>query len=284
MRRIALGKTGMEIGRVVFGGIVVSGAEQRDADWQVADAVEAGVNYFDVAPTYGDAEQRLGPALAPHRSNCFLACKTTQRSAASAKAEIEQSFKNLQTDWFDVYQMHALNTLAEVDEAFNADGVMEVLVKAKADGLIRFIGLTSHNAEAALAALARFDFDTVMFPINWALGLGTGFEGGLPEYCAGKGIGLLGMKTLAHRKWRDGEERVYPKSWCKIIYGDDALGVNAVKYTLSRKAHAVVPPGNYDSFSFCVDHIDECIDNPLDAGGLAYLKSMLPDAGEQIFN
>ena len=283
MRKIILGKTGMEISRVVFGGIICSNEEQKDADRYVADAVGRGVNYFDVAPSYGDAELKLGPALAPYRKDVFLSCKTAERSAVKSKEEFEKSFKNLKTGYFDVYQLHALSAPEEVDAVFGKGGAMETLIQAKASGRVKYLGLTSHDAETALIALGRYDFDTVMFPVNWALGLGSAFEGRLIEYCVDKRIGLLGMKTLAHRKWREGEERAYPKSWCRILYGDDKLGKAALKYTLSRGAHAVVPPGNFESFSFCVKHIDECADNPLDIGEAAYLKTMLPDGAEMIF-
>ena len=284
MRKIILGGTGMEIGRVVFGGIICMNEEQRDADAQVAYAVENGVNYFDVAPSYGDSELKLGPALFPYRKNVFLACKTAERTAEKSKIEFENSLIRLKTDYFDNYQLHALSASEDADAVFAKGGAMETLIKAKADGRVKRLGLTSHNAETALIALNRYDFDTVMFPVNWALGLGTAFEGRLIAYCKEKNIGLLGMKTLAHRKWREGEERAYPKSWCRIVYGDDRLGITAVKYTLSRGAHAVVPPGNFDSFSFCLRHIDACADNPLNDEDTAYLTAMLPDGPEQIFN
>jgi aryl-alcohol dehydrogenase-like predicted oxidoreductase len=257
--------------------------EQRDADRFVSFAYDAGVNYFDVAPSYGNAEQRLGPALEPYRDRVFLACKTQERSAEGSRKELLRSLENLRTDHFDVYQMHAVSTLADIDGIFAENGALETFIRAREEGLIRFIGITAHNAELAAEAVSRFEFDTVMLPVNWALGLGTDFEKTLPEICAAKNIGLLGMKTLAHRRWREGEERVYPKSWCKIIFGDEPLGRLALKYTISRGAHAVVPPGNFDSFEFCVGHIDECADNPLSAGDIDYLKSALPDNAEMIF-
>jgi len=278
-----LGNTGLEIGRVVFGGIVCMNEAREDADRFVSSAIDSGVNYFDVAPTYGDAEPKLGPALAPYRKNVYLACKTTERSAAKSREELERSLKNLQTDYFDVYQFHSLSAIEDVDEVFSKGGAFETFLKAKEEGLIKRIGFTSHNAAAAVAALSRYDFATVMFPVNWSLGLGTAYNGGLLKLCAEKSIGLLGMKTLAHRKWREGEERRFKKSWCKVIHENEKLGKLAIKYTLSQGAHAVVPPGNFESFLFCVKHIDECADEPLTGAGIDYLKNNLPEQTEHIF-
>jgi len=282
MRKGMLGKTDMEVSSVVFGGIICMQENQNDSDRFVSCAVDNGVSYFDVAPSYGDAEQRLGPSLEPYRKSVILACKTTERSAKGAGAELENSLKNLRTDYFDIYQMHAVNTLEEVNAIFADDGAMQVFIKARDEGLIRHIGITSHNAETALAALELFDFSTVLFPVNWALGLGKDFEKTLPEVCAEKQIGLLGMKTLAYRKWYDDEVHIHPKSWCKIIHNNNRFGKCALKYTLSRGAAAVVPPGNFESFMFCVNNIDECLSSPLSSEDIAFLREMLPGDDEHI--
>ena len=94
-----------------------------------------------------------------------------------------------------------------------------------------------------------------------------------------EGKGLLGMKALAHRKYVENETRIYPKSWWKTIE-DDALGIAALKYTLSMGADALVPPGNFEQFSFAVSHIDECLKNPLSASELAYLKEEAAKIGD----
>ena len=282
MQKVMLGSTGMEVSRVIFGGITVMDETQKDADNFVSYAIDNGVNYFDVAPTYGNAEDRLGPALKPYRNNVVLACKTTARTSNEARAELHASLKKMQTDYFDVYQLHALTTEDDLS-VFNEDGAMETLIQAKKEGLIKHIGITAHNEDVALNALSRFDFATVMFPINWALGLGKNFGKRIEEYCTKNYTGFLGMKTLIHRNWYDDEERVYPKSWCKPIFGDDKLGKCAIKYTLSCQTNAVVPPGNFDHFCFTVSHIDECINNPLSGEDITYLKSILPSDKDQIF-
>jgi len=283
MQKTMLGKTDFEVSKVVFGAIVCMDESQSDADRFVSYAVDAGINYFDVAPSYGNAEERLGPALSAYRNNVILACKTMERSAKGARNELERSFKNLQTDYFDIYQMHALSEDKDIDQIFAEDGALKTFIEAKKEGLIRRIGITAHSEKIALEALSRYAFDTVMFPINWALNMGKNFGIRLPEACIEKQIGLVGIKALAHRKWRDGEAVAYPKSWCKTIYNDDRLGICAIKYSLSCHADALVPPGNFEQFSFMVKHIGECMANPLNEEDIRYLKDSMPADDEHIF-
>ena len=101
------GATGVKLSTIGLGGLVLKGMEQPKVNRLVAEVVERGLNYFDVAPTYGDSELRLGPALEPYRKNVFLACKTTQRQREPAQAEFEQSLRRLRTDYIDVYQLHS---------------------------------------------------------------------------------------------------------------------------------------------------------------------------------
>lgn len=267
-----LGRTGIGVSAVVFGGIINMDEAQQDANRYVARAIEAGVNYFDVAPTYGDAEDRLGPALAPYRQNVFLACKTEERTAAGAKEKLETSLRKLNTDHFDVYQLHALTTDKDLDTAFGPGGAMETVLKAKRDGLIRNVGFSAHNEDVALRALSMYDFDTVLFPLNWALGICRGWGDRISQAVKEKGIGLLGMKALVRRQWRDGEARPYPKSWCQPIWGDEALGVAAMKYAVLKGANTLVPPGNFEHFSFMLAHADESFLNPLTEEEWALLR------------
>ena len=112
-------KTGEYLSILGFGGVVVRGVEQDVANRAVIRAVEAGINYFDVAPTYGDAEIKLGPALEPFRKDVFLACKSTERTADGITKELQQSLKNLRTDYFDLYQLHSLTTAGDISTAFD---------------------------------------------------------------------------------------------------------------------------------------------------------------------
>ena len=126
-----LGKTGEKLSVLGFGGIMLNDNPQDFADVIVARAFELGVNYYDVAPKYGNAEDRLGPALKPYRKDCFLACKTRNRDAAGAQSDLENSLRNMQTDYFDLYQLHELATPEEVHQVFGPGGALETLVRAK---------------------------------------------------------------------------------------------------------------------------------------------------------
>ena len=283
MQKTTLGKTGIEASRVIFGGIICMDELQKDTDRYVSYAIDAGVNFFDVSPSYGNSEEKLGPALKAYRNKANLSCKTTDRTAKGARESIEGSLKRLQTDYFDLFQLHSLAEVIEVDQVFAEDGAMQAVIEAKKAGKIKHIGLTAHNEETAIAALSKFDFETVMFPINWALDMRVNFAKRLPEICVDKNIGILSIKSLAHRKWRNDEEKVFPKSWCKTIFEDERLGVCALKYALSRHVDAIVPPGNFEQFCFAVKHIEECLANPLNDEDIKYLKNSLPSDDEMIF-
>jgi predicted aldo/keto reductase-like oxidoreductase len=278
MERKLLGNTGYEISPVVYGGIVSIKDGQAASDRYVSYAIEHGVNYFDVAPSYGDAQEKLGKSLRPYRKNIYLACKTTERKRGTVQKEMEESFRLLRTDYFDNYQMHALSTFEDLDTAFGPDGAMEAMTRAKEGGLVRKLGITCHNEDVAIKALSLYDFDTVLFPLNWGLNLGKSFGTRIAKLTKKKGTGLLGMKALIHRAWIDDREREvsrFPKSWCKPISENDALGVAAIKYTLSLGADAVVPPGNFESFTFAMEHIEGCLRNPLTKGDVDFLKGEL---------
>jgi len=272
MEKRLLGKTGYMVSPVVFGGIVNMNETQEDAGRYVSYAVERGVNYFDVAPSYGNAEERLGPALAPYRDKVYIACKTQKRDAGNAKKELLSSLKLLQTDHFDVYQLHAMTKQEDIDLAFGKDGAMETVLWAKKEGLVRKVGFSTHSEDVALKSLDLYDFDSVLFPMNWALGINTGWGDRISERVKKTGAGLLAMKTLIHRKWLEGEERVYPKSWCKPIFGNEALAVAGMKYGLYKGAATLIPPGNFEHFCFMLDHIDACVANPLSQEEWSLLK------------
>jgi len=279
MKKILLGKTGIEAPRVIFGGIIVMDETPKDAEKFVSHAVDIGVDFFDVAPGYGNAEEKLGPALKKYRSKVTLSCKTFERTAEGARQTLENSLRKLQTDYFDLFQLHSMANVDEVERVFAEDGAMSTIIKAKEAGLIKHIGITAHNEETAILALSKFDFETVMFPINWTLGFGDK----LTKLCKEKQIGIIAIKSLAHRRLQKDEVALFPKSWTKPITNDDRLGVCSIKYALSRGADAIVPPGNFEHFCFAAEHIDECLDNPLNDEDVRYLQECLPNEAERFF-
>jgi len=241
-----LGKTGEKLSILGFGGIVVMDATPQQASERVKEAIDYGINYFDVAPSYGDAEIKLGPALEPYRKDVFLACKTTERSKAGSRKELEQSLQRLKTDHLDLYQLHAVTTLEDVDTIFGPDGAMETYLEARKEGKIRFIGFSAHSVEAAMALMDNFDFDTILFPINYATWHAGNFGPQVLERAKSKGMGILALKAMAKRPWPEGVERI-PKCWYEPMTDPDEANMG-LRFTLSHPITAAIPPGNENLF------------------------------------
>jgi len=242
--RRKLGKTGEELSVIGFGGILVMDETADESANRVARAIDLGCNYFDVAPTYGNAEDMLGPAFEPYRKNCFLACKTHERSAENAEKEINESLKKLRTDYFDLYQLHALSSAEEVETCFDPGGAMEPIIKAKEAGKIRFLGFSAHSQEAALLAMERFDFDTILFPVNFVCWHNGNFGPAALAKAKEKGMGILALKGMALTTIPEGKEKPYGKCWYVPIE-DETLSSLSLRYTLSLGITAAIPPGEY---------------------------------------
>jgi aryl-alcohol dehydrogenase-like predicted oxidoreductase len=241
MQQRVLGQTGEALSIVGFGGIVVKGETDAGASRLVAEAVDHGVNYFDVAPSYGDAQARLGPALKPYRQGVFLACKTTQRSRDGAKAELDESLRLLQTDHVDLYQFHAVRTAEDVEQICGPGGALETFLEAQRAGKTRFIGLSAHAEEAAIALLERAPLASVLYPINWVTWNQGKFGARLMAKALEKGAGILALKSLARRALDAGEPRPAAKCWYAPA-GSLAEATLALRFTLSRPVTAAVCP------------------------------------------
>jgi aryl-alcohol dehydrogenase-like predicted oxidoreductase len=250
----ALGKTGEHLSIIALGGIVVTDTEQSFANNIVAEAFDRGINYFDVAPTYGNAQERLGPALEPYRKRVFLACKTTERSRAGAKAELDESLRLLRTDHLDLYQLHALTKMDDLETALGPNGAMETFVQARKEGKVRFIGFSAHSVETALEAIKRFDFDTILFPLNFVLFSQANFGPQVLEAARQKGMGILALKAMAKGVWPQAQKKNHPFSKC--WYEPAALPEQAsmgLRWTLSHPITAAVPPGEEKYFRLAMD-------------------------------
>ena len=250
-----LGKTGVDLSIIALGGIVVTDTERAFAKNIVAEAFDRGINYFDVAPTYGNAQERLGPALEPYRARSFLACKTAERSKSGAAKELEESLRLLRTDHLDLYQFHHLTTMDEVNTVFGPDGAMKTFQAAKEAGKVRFIGFSAHSVEAALAALDRYEFDTILFPINFVLFSQAKFGPQVLAKAREKGMGVLALKGMAKTTWpktMKESERPNPKCWYQpaALPEEAALGL---RWTLSQPITAAVPPGDEKYFRLAMD-------------------------------
>jgi predicted aldo/keto reductase-like oxidoreductase len=251
-RRVYKGDDQLSI--IGFGGIVVVGMEQKEADHMVAEAFERGVNYFDVAPSYfdGEAEMKLGPALEPYRKKCFLACKTMERGAAGARKELEQSLTRARTDHFDLYQFHAVSSMDDVEKILAPGGAAETYVKAREEGKVRYLGASVHNVEAGIALMDRFALDSVLFPVNFVLFQEGHFGPQILEKAKQKGVARLALKSMAHTTWPDKHHEPWSKCWYKPV-DEPGLAEMAVRFTLSEDITAAIPPGEEKLFRMALD-------------------------------
>jgi len=249
-----LGKTGEQLSIIGFGGIVVMDEETGAAKNIVAEAVDRGINYFDIAPSYGNAQERLGPALAPYRKNCFLACKTEGRMKDDSRKQLEESLRLLKTDHVDLYQFHALTKMTDLDKVLGPGGAMETMEAAKKEGKIRYIGFSVHSAETALAAMDRYNFDTVLFPVNWVLFTQAGFGPQILKRAQEKNMGILALKGMAKTVWSVDQKQNHPEPKCwyqPAAFPDEAI--LGLRWTLGHPITAALPPGDERYFRLAMD-------------------------------
>jgi predicted aldo/keto reductase-like oxidoreductase len=254
--RRVLGKTGEKLSVIGFGAIMLNDNPQDFANELVAKAYDLGVNYYDVAPNYGNAQEKLGPALKPYRKNCFLACKTHERGAEGAKRTLEDSLKKLETDYFDLYQLHALSSVDQVNQAFGPGGAMETVVKAKKDGKIKHVGFSAHSVEAALLAMNNYDFDSILFPINFACWHTGDFGPQVYAEAEKRGMGILALKAMALTPLEQGEQKFDKNVWYRPIQDEEIMRM-ALKFTLSKNITAAVPPGKNTLFLKALEFMNE---------------------------
>jgi len=249
-----LGKTGEELSIIGLGGVVVMNNSPSYASNIVAEAVDRGINYFDVAPTYDNAQERLGPALEPYRKKCFLACKQEDWTRAGSQKLLDESLRLLHTDYLDLYQLHALSKMADLDQIFGPDGAIETFVAAKKAGKARFLGFSAHSVEVALAAMDRYPFDTILFPVNFVLYSQANFGPQVLEKAQQKGMGILAIKAMAKTSWsaERKENHPHPKCWYEpAAFPEEAsLGL---RWTLSQPITAAIPPGDERYFRLGMD-------------------------------
>lgn len=257
MQTRPFGQTGWNLSILGFGGIIVTDTTTTEADAYVGEAIDRGINYFDVAPSYGNAQEMLGPALAPYRENVFLACKTGRRDAPGAREELEQSLRLMQTDHFELYQLHAITSDEDIQQAFGAGGAMETFVKAREEGKVRHLGFSAHSVEAALSAMAQFSFDSLLFPFNYVTYEHAGFGPQVMEDAQRRGVARLALKGMARGPWRDGDAHrsEYPKAWYEPL-ADRSEAALALRYTLSLPITSAIPPGDIRLFRMALDIAD----------------------------
>ena len=280
--RRQLGHTDMKVSVVGFPGLALTKLDQDQATAALHKAFDRGLNYYDVAPNYGngDAEIKMGNGLQGlDRGRYLLSCKTHKRDQAGAEAELARSLQRLKTDHFDLYQLHHLVTPAEVKQAFGPGGVMEAVRKAKEQGKIRYIGFSAHTTKGALEAMNSFKFDTVMFPINFVEYYTRGFGKEVMALANEQGAGLISIKPLSWGTWPKTGAR--KRDWWYSSVEEPKAVALALRFALSQKGVATALPTSF------VDLLDKAISaasgfEPLDAAAISALQQMASDR-ESIF-
>jgi predicted aldo/keto reductase-like oxidoreductase len=237
-----LGKTGEKVTVLGFGGIALRNNGQDFANELIALAYDRGISYYDIAPSYGDSQELMGPALKPYRNKTFLACKTQARDRQGSLEELHQSLEHLKTDHVDLYQFHALSKMEQVDQIFGPDGAMETFQKARQDGKIRFIGFSAHNEAVALKAMDMFDFDSILYPINCVCWYNGDFGPRVVETARKKNMGIMAIKAIAKTRLA-GDEKSYPNLWYHP-YEEDELIEKSLQFTLSKDITGTVHAGD----------------------------------------
>jgi aryl-alcohol dehydrogenase-like predicted oxidoreductase len=257
LEKRSLGKTGEMLSIIGFGGIVVMNVVPEEASASVKLAIDAGINYFDVSPSYGDAEIKLGTALEPYRKNVFLSCKTDGRNKQDSRKELEQSLKNLRTDHVDLYQLHAVTKLADVKTILGKGGAIETCLEARKEGKIRFIGFSAHSVEAATALMNGFDFDTIMFPFNLYTWYAGNFGPQVLALAQEKKMGIIALKAMAKGIWpREADHSKYQKCWYEPLTTEEDL-LKGLRFTLSHPIAAAIPPGEPELFKIALSLRDK---------------------------
>jgi aryl-alcohol dehydrogenase-like predicted oxidoreductase len=240
-----LGRTGHESSVLAFGAAALWPLDQADADAAVEDALARGVNHFDVAPSYGDAELRLGPSVERHRERMFLACKTRERRAAGARAELARSLERLRTDRLDLYQCHALSSHVELEQVLGPRGAIAAFEEARDAGQIGFLGITGHHCGVLRDALERYAFDSVMFPLNplQAADPDPALDyRPLLETAEQRGVAAIGIKAIARGPWANGAWREYT-TWYEP-HTKPAVMEERLRYALSHPIATTVLPSD----------------------------------------
>jgi aryl-alcohol dehydrogenase-like predicted oxidoreductase len=257
------GRTGHRSSAVIFGGAALKAADQGTADRVLDLLLEHGVNHLDTAPSYGDSELRIGPWMARHRDDFFLASKTRERGYEEARAEIRRSLERLRTDRLDLIQLHSVSHPDEWERALSPGGAPDACVEAREEGLVRFIGVTGNGWTIAAMhqrSLDRFDFDSILLPWNWHVAhhetYAADFEAVLAT-CQERKVAVQTIKSLARGPWAAGVPRSHG-TWYQPLESEQDIRL-AVHWVLAREGVFLNSVGDVDLLPSVLRAADELV-------------------------
>jgi aryl-alcohol dehydrogenase-like predicted oxidoreductase len=250
------GHTGHDSTRIIFGAAALSVVSQDDADRTIALLEQHGINHFDTAASYGESELRLGPWLEHNRDSVFLATKTGERESGPAYDQIRRSLERLRVDSVDLIQLHNLVDESEWETAMGAGGALEAAVRARDEGLVRFIGVTGHGltvAEMHRRSLEQFDFDSVLLPYNYPMmqnpQYAADFET-LVALCQERNVAVQTIKAITKAPWGDREHTA--ATWYEPLREQGPIDM-AVGWVLGRDGVYLNTVGDIDVLPMVLD-------------------------------
>jgi aryl-alcohol dehydrogenase-like predicted oxidoreductase len=249
-----LGKTGYRVGIFSLGGQSALERENNDAVAvpMVERALDLGVNYLDTSSIYGGpdrwSERYIGQVTKRRRSEAFLASKTKERTRDASMRMLEQSLKLLNTDHLDLWQLHDIGTMTDVEEVFAKGGAMEALLEAREQKMVRFLGLTGHHRpDSLMEGIKRFPFDTILLALNAADAHHYSFMTDLLPMAVERQMGIIGMKITGRGRllstWTPPSLEQQKRSWEGVVLanGPGTIGMReAISYTLSLPVSTVI--------------------------------------------
>jgi len=264
------GRTGHQSTAVIFGGAALARVDQDTADRVLDLLLDHGVNHIDTAARYGDSELRIGRWMERHRARFFLATKTGDRDHAGARDSIARSLDRLRTDHVDLIQLHALYHPDEWEQALGPGGALEACIEARAQGKVRFIGITGHGWTVAAThrrALERFDFDSILLPWNWFARqhqtYGPDFERTV-KLAQDRQVAVQTIKGIARGPWAAGVTRGDRTTWYQPLEAMEDIRPS-VHWVLSRPGIFLLSAGDVGLLPLVLEAASEKIERPDDA-------------------
>ena len=243
-----LGKTEHHSSVVTFGAYSIGKVTQNEADTAIQMCLDYGVNHIDIAPGYSDSMERIAPWMPELRSKMFLGCKTPMRTRDEAWRNVEDIMRRMNVDSFDLFQLHSVIDLDTLDIVMGPNGAIETLIEMRDQGLTNYLGITGHGptvTQTHLEALNRFDFDTVMFPVNVAMYRGKEYRSNatkLIDECHIKDVGIQCIKMIARGGW--GESNKECGTWYDPFRTQPDID-DALWWQLSQNIHTAPSCGEY---------------------------------------
>lgn len=276
------GRTGHTSTRIIFGAAAFWKCTPAIGERTLAMLLAHGINHIDVAASYGEAEDHVGPWMESHRDRFFLATKTGERGYEGAKSELTRSLERLRVDSIDLWQLHNLVDEAEWETAMAPGGALEAAIEARDKGLVKFIGVTGHGvtvAEMHRRSLERFPFDSVLLPLNHTMMQNPAYAAGfevLTQICREQAVAMQTIKSLAVGAWGEGDQRT-TRTWYEALTEQPDIDL-AVHWVLGHEGMFLNTASDIGLLAKILDAIERYKASPTEAemGALATRAAMSP--------